>query len=498
MSSPKIRYESVPAPIDGLNLIDPPSLLKDTEARVLDNYYIFNWGIRQRGLRDGSLHTFGGTPVAFIPIRNDPRNSNADSCLIVAGGHLYYNDTSVFSGPTDLGAVSITTDVNWCIFNKQIYIYCSSSAGTKYDIAAGTNGAMGWTGPTNNLVQGTGYNNRMYAVELNTSKVWYPTGADGVGAITGAMVSLNFDQVFSDNANLLFVTNWTYNQGLSNEDLFVAVSETGEVLVYSGSFPGASDWGLAGRTRIPKPLGRSAWYKLGQELYIKTGRGIIPLSQVFTGTPPTDVEYYSASKNLGSSLGSSSTPIAFNYDDPFLYFVDGTGNNIYVLNYERGAWSRFTFGAPVGILCYVFNQLYYIETTQFKVYRIANNGVQSSPSLNYAMKTKFFDFSSPNMKNIQEVRVIMRSADIGGTYPDTTTLYINGAISPDYSDTNIGAYSSANGDSVPGDPQIHVQKIYPPGIGVRFSLSTLESPATLHYQNEILGFDFIFEEGGLY
>jgi hypothetical protein len=501
----KTKRAFLPPPIDGLNLIAPPSLMKDTEARQLDNYYVYDWGIRERqSLALKSSYSFPAAPLAAIPIQNDPRNGNTDSCLVVSGGHVYYNNVAAFTAPTDLGAASIATECNWTIFNKYIFMFTPASAGSRYNVAAGTIGAMGFTGPAGNLIQGSPYKTRLYAVENNTTLIWY----GGVGAITGALTSFDVSQVLSDNANVFFVTGWTYNQGLTNDELFVIVSETGEVLVYAGDYPGASNWSLVGRTRIPKPNGRSAWYKLGQEVYIRTKRGVVPLHQVFSGAP-ADVDYYSVSRNLGQYLGDSTQPIAFNYLDPFLYFMDAGAQNLFVLNYERGAWSRFTFGFTLTQPMFAFNLLYLFDTNG-AVYTIGdpyNTGVD--PSYEFVSKSKYFDFGSTNQKTLRMVRAMVRlAADGSGTYP--VALGVRGAIAIDYSDYDVTnnellRFADSNTQTVtigmapsPGTPgDIFIAELAPPAMGTRFSL-WLEKTVNNAPPKEVLGYEFIFDDGGVY
>jgi hypothetical protein len=500
----KNKRAFLPAPIDGVNLVAPPSLLQDTEARQLDNYYIYDWGIRERrSASNFTAFTFPGTVYAAIPIKSDPHVSNLESCLVVSGGFLYWVDSAGWVAPTNKGAITVSGECNWTIFNKYVFIFTSASAGGKYNITAGTLGAMGFTGPAGNLVQGSPYKSRLYAVENNTTLVWY--GA--VGGIAGALTSFDVSQVLSDNSNISFVTGWTYNQGLSNDELFVIVSESGEILVYSGDYPGATNWVLAGRTRIPKPNGRSAWYKLGQEIYIRTSRGVVPLHQVFTGAA-ADINYYSVSRNLGQYLGNSTDQIAFDNVDPFLYFMDGvTTQNLYVLNYERGAWSRFTFGFTIEKPVFVFGILYFFDSTTHNVWRNSdpyNPG--SDPSYEFIAKTKYFDFGSTNQKTLNMVRAMVRlGANGSGSTP--STLEVTGAIAADYSDADVTAnenqrFTESNTVTVstydPNFPSdISVVEFAPCATGTRFSL-WLQQLVNQDVQKEILGYEFIWSEGGLY
>ena len=65
------------------------------------------------------------------------------------------------------------------------------------------------------------------------------------------------------------------------DDLLALIMSSGEVLIYSGSDPSASNFALVGTYRIAEPVNeKRAIAKLGGDVIVMTKEGYLPLSQV--------------------------------------------------------------------------------------------------------------------------------------------------------------------------------------------------------------------------
>lgn len=119
------------------------------------------------------------------------------------------------------------------------------------------------------------FRNRLYFVEKNTLNVWYLP----VDSIGGAASSLSLAGIFREGGSVFFTATWSSESGSSAmSDYLVVVSTLGEFAVFQGSFPGGTDWSLAGVYDLGVPLGINGWFKAGGDIVVLTERGAIPVS----------------------------------------------------------------------------------------------------------------------------------------------------------------------------------------------------------------------------
>ena len=129
MSKPRtLESKTIPFPSDGLNLIASPDQFLPTEARILDNYFIFDWGIRER-----SSITTVNTPdgLNIISMIQYYDTSNLPNIFVSTASHTYtYSIIYGFSA-----AKSATAFVHPCIFNKKIFIVDGATQVSSLDMA---------------------------------------------------------------------------------------------------------------------------------------------------------------------------------------------------------------------------------------------------------------------------------------------------------------------------------------------------------------------------
>lgn len=503
MSGEKLTTENVfiPAPTGGLNLIAPPHALAATEARELQNYLCFDWGIRERKAAT-VLHSHGGFLYSFYD------NSSTQKILIFGSSTKVYRMASYSdTSPTDItGAVTITAipsvNTNVCHFNKTIFFFDESDAPWQYSIAGGGNcTASSFTGPTmTQIACGWNYKNRLYLLEGssgNPTQAWYGEP----GAITGPFTSIDWAQVLDRPAPLLTGCSWGYNQGLQSEELFVLIGASGEVLFYSGDWPDADNWQLIARAKIPKPVGRDCVRKLGQELLVATVRGVIPMSKVFAGRSE-DAEYFAITRNIGvygyfashQFTISGETPFLFGTNGPLAGSSGGSWNpvipepdySVYVQNYETGAWSSLKFTGTVGPMT-TANGYLLVSTSAGVVSVNMNNEVGAGENTAAARtatswKTGFFDLGKNQTTKVNHLRVVGRDINTSKNQlintAFTTVDYVDDGTSPSSStDSNTLAVSA--GVSA-------MQQLQPPGMGKAISFCFRKVPAA--ECNELYGF----------
>lgn len=509
----------IPAPVSGLNLIQPPHEFNEqtgvgllpTEARQLDNYHVFDWGIRERGVLTTRALPDSGKVNAMYSFTSATKRS---FLISTSGPHVYrYDGSNTFSS-------SLMSDyfLNAFTFNKRIFMPRPASGEiASYNLDSDSFSATSFTvGGAYTPNYGFAYKNRAYFINDFTSEIH----CYDVAAVTGAIVDdFDFGQVFQRGRYLVWGTSWAFNQGINNEELMVVCNDAGEVLIYSGDYPAASNWNLVCRVDIPAPLlgyispSAASPYvlpsrvvKLGQDLLITTVRGVVSLAQIIAGRRD-DASYYTVSRKLGPVI-SGAVPDHSRLL-PFAYF--GGYQDVYVLNYERGAWSKFpsvatgTYFDGSGTVDNVVNHIavqtpptasYFSNpTTSLVLFGLASGGfkelsenfttAESGANL-YKWKTPFFDFGTPKNKTTKLIRVLARATS-GSVISNEVSVLTN-------FDDSVSTTEDARSTTA-SDGGYRLQELNAPGSGTHVSYAFQKTASTNH-QNEIAGFLAVYETGG--
>jgi hypothetical protein len=210
------------------------------------------------------------------------------------------------------------------------------------------------------------YKHRHYFIRKNTLDIWY-LATDAIG---GAATLFPLTGVTRLGGSLLFLETWSQDSGDGRDDMFVAVTTEGEVVVYSGSDP--ASWVLLGVYFIGRPLGAKAHMRAGGDVVAATEDGMIPMSSATT-------------KDAGAlSLDSVARAIEPDWKEMVRTRIDvgawsllkwprrnmaivGLPNSgmvapiVFVVNLQTGAWARYT-GWKVRSLGLFNGQAYYGST----------------------------------------------------------------------------------------------------------------------------------------
>ena len=488
----------IPAPIDGLNLRLAPDAISATEAVQLDNYLVYDWGIRETGslttLANPETSVAVGQSVFFKEADNDAFQ------LYFVNNKAYRASLSGWGSPTNLtGALTITND-GWrpCFFKGRIFLANGVNVGLIYNIAAATLAADTWTGTTSdNITQWWTYKERLYGIKKNSSIFCYTDDPD---VVSGALVEYDTGRFLESFGKLLFGTSWSVNQGNYNEQLNVVVSTDGEVLIYSGDSPEAANWQLISRVQIPPPLGSQSFIRIGQDILIVTSRGVVSLGAVVSGKGDVE-QYFNVSIKLGDTFGSVDVKPIRDRVKPFIYFPSRSANYIYVLNYERGAWSRIVTGLsgtitalsiiddvvagsyptpPVGTPDSAASYLMIFTSTGAIRYVVHETG----GSVSHTWKTGFMPIDPKKNKQCHKLRVRGRLYG-GSNFISTASVGFDSAALTPTSDTKSQAASSG----------VYIyQELLGSGVGKRPYVVFSKTDAG--EINDIFGFDLFFTTVG--
>lgn len=126
------------------------------------------------------------------------------------------------------------------------------------------------------------WKNRMWFIQKESSIGWYLP----VGSFAGTVTDFNFGQQFISGGDLRAFYNWSLDGGNGLDDLMVAVSGAGDVVIYQGTDPAAADtFALIGTWALGNvPAGNRCGTEFGGEVYLLSVYGLVPISQLLNGS----------------------------------------------------------------------------------------------------------------------------------------------------------------------------------------------------------------------
>lgn len=302
---------ALPAPVGGLNTIDPGFAMPETDSPVLWNFVGAENGVRSR-LGWKEWVTGLGAPVrSVVPFIGSDKNGTADRLFVATSAGLWDASASTAT-PTRVVTYGITTgdagDVISCVSvnfsgghfllaadeENGYYVYSEAttswtkvvqaasaawvtgtvyaagayvqSFGLTYHTTAG--GTAGATAPTGT---GTGFSDGGvswdYAPSINgvdpakivfvmvwKSRVWLVEKNSGnayfldVGAMFGTAHLQPFGSQFGHGGDLRGLYSWTGDGGSGPDDRLIAISGGGDVVIYEGTDPATPGmFGIVGR-----------------------------------------------------------------------------------------------------------------------------------------------------------------------------------------------------------------------------------------------------------
>lgn len=248
-------------------------------------------------------------------------------------------------------------------YKNKLYLVNGTDAPLETQGTSATTAATAWTNESSvpsltkaNLVNVSVYKERLYFVEKNTTAYWYSKAA-----ISDLKLWLeDIGQFINRGGSLIYAGSWTRGTADTSEDLFVAVTDQGEILVYSGLDPQAGDWTLQGHYYVGRPLGYRSVVNVGSDLIILAEDGIFPLSALIQQTGAT--AYSSISDKIRTAWQSATKAYfsnenwcAVNYPRKNMLVVNvplvtDSSAEQFVLNTKTGAWCKWT-GMPALCWC---------------------------------------------------------------------------------------------------------------------------------------------------
>ncbi len=285
----------VPAPIAGINAQTGLGDMAPNEAIFLKNMYPSRYGCKVRnGYMEFATNVGTGGVRTILPYVGSVSGQNK---LFAAAEDAIYDITAGGAAPSSvLSFGNVDTESgygSWTLYVTNaghFMVYCDESNGYQLytessglwtTIAQGSNpGEIDGVNPAlfANVVI---FKSRLWFVEKDSASAWYLD----VGAVTGAVTEFNFGNKFKHGGTLVALYNWTIDGGEGIDDYLVAISSTGDIVIYKGNDPDtAGDFIQHGQWYIGQtPVGRRIAGSFGGELYILSAYGLIPLTKLIAG-----------------------------------------------------------------------------------------------------------------------------------------------------------------------------------------------------------------------
>lgn len=275
---------TIPPPTMGWNTKDPISEMDQLYAVEAINFF------SNGGTVDARKGTYNrNTEVGTYTVNTIAELALQDGSLKMIGisQGIVYDTTNPGSSPTDLsaGSTKLVSGSEAATLNFRNKLFIKDLVGTNdvwyWDGASASITAAGFTGPGGDdklLYNIQSYKSRLYFTG-NDLSVWY----GGVDAITGALTQFDMQSIFTKGGKLLFAGS-SAKTGDSQQEYFTAISTQGEILVYQGDYPGSTTWSLVGHYYGPNPVGYRSFFYWGASLILITYQGVLPLSEIISGS----------------------------------------------------------------------------------------------------------------------------------------------------------------------------------------------------------------------
>lgn len=427
----------------GWNARDAYEAMDPRDAIRLTNWVPGLMGVR---LRKGHQSYATGlvAPVETL-MEYAPSDGSAREFYAAAGTNIYEVSSA---GAVGAAAVSSLTSAVWQ------YTMMANSAGSYLTIVNGVdaprqyNGSA-WSTPSitgsgltaADLINISVHKRRMWFVESGTLYGWY-LAADG---ISGSATKFDFGPLCKLGGTLTALGTWSRDGGDGPDDLFVAVTSEGEVLVYSGTDPAsASTWALVGVFRIAKPITRRCFVKAGADLGILTQDGPVSLGAVLPNALSgqrrlTLTDKISEAFRIAYSIAPSSASWSI-MEAPSQGLVlmniptsDPAVSSQYVMSADTGGWADWV---NLNASCLgLFNDDIYVGKSDGTVWKYGDNYRDGADPITAWLQSAFVAIEGVSNKRVIMARPIMQGppgynpaftirTDYDISPPNTTTVTV--------------------------------------------------------------------------
>lgn len=454
--SNKILY--VPAPTGGLNGSDPWYDMDEKDAVAIQNVNpLYNYSKCRLSFAAVGAGSGVASDSQARPLFSNIATDKTFSFVTPINGRLY---TVTSAGAwTNQMAYSRTNFLS-CQFRGKLFIANGTNTPVDWSGTVFTN-PTGWTGTgltASDLKSPWVYKERLFFTTA-ANDVWYAP----IDAITGALTKLPMQSKLTRGGQIVF-GGQTFSPGETERSaLWVLVTSEGEVIVYSGQDPAASDWQFYGRYYLSKPLSYASFFNYAGDFHIITAQGIVAMSDVLADRRE-GANYITISKKIDPLIGSFAVGVGSSLFDSFpisgavstyenLLYVgpipisiypapaNPLGAGYFVMNLATKAWSWYvppltSYGISTpatadGIVYYIGNG------TNFELWKTGQSSLYdvggSNLPIEWFIASAFTNDRGAYNKKFNKIRPIVKnvlSPTIGAYIDFDTTLKTNAIATP--------------------------------------------------------------------
>lgn len=437
----------MPAPVNGWSSLDSIADAEDQSAIIMDNIFPRSDSVEVRhGLTTQSTGLSGGcySLMAY-------NGAGGTKKLFGSTASAIYDLTS--GGAVGAAAVSglsngkISREMFTAGSGNQYLVICNGVDGVRtFDGTTWVDQTASITGTStavNRFTSVCGHKTRLWFVENNSTNLWYLP----VTAINGAAAKYPLGSFLKLGGRITAIATWSSSQGYALDDMLVAITTQGEVLVFAGTDPSsANTWALKMRFVLAPPMSDKCFLPIGAELLVITEAGVLPISQVVEVDPSTlstkaisrqiRRAYTDAVKISRGVFGWCASTLP--QENMGVLNVPASGSTVaqqFVINTMTGKWCRFT-GWAMNCFEYFDGKLYGGHISNGKVYRCNEGANDDGTSIPAVLIPAYTDFG---VKGLQK----MVNAVQPTVYGDIDPLPAVG-IAADYRTPTLGSVVAAS------------------------------------------------------
>jgi len=403
--APTHQSVSVPAPVKGWNAKDSLADMDPDWAVTLDNIFPNLTDIELRSGYASHGTGVGSGAVETLAAWAGPSSSK----LLACGGGAIYDASS--PGAASSIATSKTSN-RWqtTMFGTAggnfLYMVNGVDAPIYYDGSSFTTPSL--TGVTaTEIVDVIAHHRRLFFAFTDSLVIGYLA----VNSITGAVSTFDLGGLCTKGGSIQALASWTRDGGSGPDDIFVAITTEGEVILYSGTDPGtAADWLLVGSSfSIGKPLGRRCIETVGSDLIVTTQDGAIQLASMLpidrVGAAAKALsdnihnEFLASARSYGSNFGWQSIHYPQGSYALFNVPLSATTSQQYVANTLTGAWCCFK-GQNAACWAIFKGDIYFGSTTGGVVYKADTGTSDNGANIEYTIKPAFNYFGKRGVNKL--------------------------------------------------------------------------------------------------
>lgn len=304
----RTSVSKIPAPFAGINAQTGLSEMAPDEALFLKNIIPGRYGCRVRkGYVEFATNVGTGGVRTVLPYVGSETGENK---LFACAEDAIYDITAGGAAPSsalNFGTVDTESGYGqWTLYVTtagHFMVYCDESNGYKLytestgawtTVAAGAGAGEITPQDPATFVGCVIFKSRLWFIERDSASAWYLP----VGQITGTVTEFSFGNKFKHGGTLVALYNWTIDGGEGIDDYLVAVSSTGDIIIYKGNDPNtATDFLQHGQWYIGQtPVGRRLAGSFGGELYVLSAYGLVPLTKLIAGALMQQEDIYVSRK----------------------------------------------------------------------------------------------------------------------------------------------------------------------------------------------------------